>query len=79
MRDPYLWPEHGGVLFVGDAAANVMSRLSFGYSCEDMNAAKRSFRKLAGLDFETAVFGHGLSIKRNAVDRFRQRLGRLGA
>ncbi len=74
----YLWPERGGVLFVGDAAANVMGRLNFGYSCEDMTAAKRSFRKLAELDFETAVFGHGLTIKRNAAERFRQRLGRLG-
>ena len=74
----YLWPEQGGVLFVGDAAANNMARLNFGYSCEDMTAAKRSFRKLAELDFETAVFGHGLTIKRKAAERFHQRLGRLG-
>ncbi|HEX2089692.1 MAG TPA: hypothetical protein VHI54_07180 [Actinomycetota bacterium] len=45
----YLWPEHDSVLFVGDAAANNFSRLNFGYSCEDMDAANRSFRKLAEL------------------------------
>lgn len=73
----YLWPERGGVLFVGDALANSFGRLSFGYSCEDMDAAKRSFRKLAELHFETAVFGHGLTIKRDASQRFRKRLQTL--
>jgi glyoxylase-like metal-dependent hydrolase (beta-lactamase superfamily II) len=29
----YLWPERGGVLFVGDAMANNIGRLNFGYSC----------------------------------------------
>ena len=75
----YFWPERGGVLFVGDAAANNFGRLDFGYSSEDMAAGKRSFRKLAELDFETAVFGHGLTIKRNAAARFRQKLEMLGA
>jgi glyoxylase-like metal-dependent hydrolase (beta-lactamase superfamily II) len=74
----YLWPERGGVLFVGDALANNLGRLNFGYSCEDTAAAKRSFRKLAELDFETAVFGHGLTIKRNAAAKFRKKLKRLG-
>ncbi len=73
----FLWPGQGGVLFVGDALANNLGRLNFGYSCEDMDAAKRSFRKLAQLDFETAVFGHGLTIKRNAAERFRQKLRRF--
>ena len=75
----YLWPEQGGVLFVGDALANNLGRLDFGYSCEDMDAAKRSLRKLAELDFETAVFGHGLSIKRNAATKFRRKLERLAS
>ncbi len=74
----YLWPERGGVLFVGDALANNFGRLSYGYSCENMEAAKQSFRKLAELDFETAVFGHGLTIKRNAAAKFQQKLERLG-
>ena len=73
----YLWPERGGVLFVGDALANNLGRLDFGYSCEDMDAAKHSFQKLAELEFETAVFGHGLTIKRNATAKFRQKLERL--
>jgi glyoxylase-like metal-dependent hydrolase (beta-lactamase superfamily II) len=74
----FLWPERGGVLFVGDALANNMGRLSFGYSCEDMDAAKQSLRKLTQLEFEVAVFGHGLTIKRDAAAKFRQKLERLG-
>lgn len=73
----YLWPEEGGVLFVGDAMSNNVGRLNFGYSCEDLDAAKLSLRKLAELDFETAFFGHGLTIKRNAAERFRRRLEKL--
>ena len=74
----YLWPERGGVLFVGDALANNFGRLDFGYSCEDLTAAKQSLRKLSQLDFEVAVFGHGLTIKRKAAARFRKKLERLG-
>jgi glyoxylase-like metal-dependent hydrolase (beta-lactamase superfamily II) len=74
----YLWPERGGVLFVGDALANNFGRLDFGYSCEDLSAAKQSLRKLAQLDFDVAVFGHGLTIKRRAAARFRKKVERLG-
>jgi glyoxylase-like metal-dependent hydrolase (beta-lactamase superfamily II) len=75
----YLWPEHGGVLFVGDAAAHDRVGLDFGYSCEDMEAAKSSLQKLAKLDFEVALFGHGRTIKANAAAAFRKAAERLAA
>lgn len=39
--------------------------------------ARRSFRKIAELDLEVAVFGHGAAIRRNGAERFRQEMGRL--
>ncbi len=63
-----LWPSHR-VLFVGDAAANMMGLgLSLGY--EDLELGKRSLARLATLDFEVACFGHGAPIKRGASARF---------
>jgi glyoxylase-like metal-dependent hydrolase (beta-lactamase superfamily II) len=67
----YLWPEHGGVLIVGDAAFNVMGRLTLPMSFEDLPTAKQSLRRIAELDFEVAVFGHGPPIKGRAAARFR--------
>ena len=72
----YLWPEHGGVLFVGDALCNNM-RIDFGFSCEDMILAKASAKKLAQLDFEVAVFGHGTPIRENAAEKVRKAVDRL--
>jgi glyoxylase-like metal-dependent hydrolase (beta-lactamase superfamily II) len=72
----YLWPEHGGVLFVGDALCNNM-RIDFGFSCEDSILAKASAKKLAELDFEVAVFGHGSPIKENAAEKVRKAVDRL--
>src|SRR5262245_24050973 len=69
-----LWPSHG-VLFVGDAAANMMGLgLSLGY--EDLELGKRSLARLATLDFEIACFGHGAPIKRGAAARFQELWGR---
>ena len=73
----FLWPERGGVLFVGDAVANDLLRLNFGYAAEDIESSKRSLRKLAGFDFETALFGHGRTITSNASTRFRREVDRL--
>jgi len=60
----YLWPESGGVLFAGDAAANFRGLappvgLLGGMFTEDPDQARESFRKLAELEFDTACFGHG--------------------
>jgi glyoxylase-like metal-dependent hydrolase (beta-lactamase superfamily II) len=72
----FLWSEggHGGVLFAADAAANVAGlRLSPAH--EDLEEGKRSAKKLAGLDFEAACFGHGRAILHGASERFGKTFG----
>src|SRR2546427_7933990 len=74
----FLLPRGGGVLFVGDAAGAKGSRaappvgLIFGMFTEDLDEARRSFRKLAGLQFETAVFGHRKPPRAGARRAFRR-------
>jgi glyoxylase-like metal-dependent hydrolase (beta-lactamase superfamily II) len=65
-----LWPRRR-VLFAADACAN---RPNFGYALcyENLEEGKRSLRKLAGLEFDAAVFGHGGPIKSGAAQKFRQ-------
>ncbi len=53
-----LWAHAGGVLVVGDAAAN-QGALMPAPVAEDHALNEASLRRLAGLDFEVAVFGHG--------------------
>ena len=69
----YLWQD-GGVLFVGDAATNILRRLNVAPINEDDALARTSFAELAQLPFQVACFGHGSPIRRKAVDRFRRRL-----
>jgi glyoxylase-like metal-dependent hydrolase (beta-lactamase superfamily II) len=70
----FLLDRDGGFLFAGDAAAS--GRGKVGYAprvvTEDRGAAERSVAKLAGLDFDVAVFGHGPPVKGRAVERFRE-------
>ncbi len=68
----FLWPEHGGVLFVADAAMN-LPRLGLSPGYEDLDEGKRSLSKLAALDFEMACFGHGSAMRRGAAARFREK------
>ena len=69
----YLVQRHGGVLFVGDAATNILGlRPPLGMSTLDMAQAKDSIRKLAALEFEVACFGHGRVLKGEANLRFRR-------
>ena len=68
----FLWPGAGGVLFVGDAAANMFRHLAVAPINEDNDAARASFRKLAELEFEHACFGHGSPIRAGAASRFRR-------
>lgn len=65
---------HGGILFAGDAAANMMGRIGkpMLMFTEDMNAVKESMRKLAKLEFNTACFGHGSVLKGGANLAFRR-------
>jgi glyoxylase-like metal-dependent hydrolase (beta-lactamase superfamily II) len=63
-----LWEERG-ILFAGDAAAN-LTRLGPHPAADDPDEAQRSFQKLAGLNFEAACFGHGRPLL-SAAARFR--------
>ena len=65
-----LWPRRR-LLFAADACANLPN---FGYALcyESLDEGKASLRKLAALDFDVAVFGHGGPIKTGAAQKFRQ-------
>ena len=65
---------HGGILFVGDAAANMLGRIGkpLLIFTEDMDETKASMRKLAELEFDTACFGHGRVLKGKANAAFRR-------
>jgi len=69
----FLYPSKR-LLFVGDAAANMLGRLGspFGLYSEDHQAVKRSIAKIAALDFDVACFGHGRVLKGDACARFRR-------
>lgn len=72
----FLWPEHGGVLFAGDVAVHLLGlRESFVHA--DRAQARRTLARLAELDFEVAVFGHGPPIRGRAVARIRTLAERL--
>jgi len=71
----YLWPRRSGVLFAGDACANVLG-LGDSIAYEDYAESRKSLARLAGLDFEHAVFGHGKPIITGASGRFRAKWGR---
>ncbi|MEE8345921.1 MAG: MBL fold metallo-hydrolase [Dehalococcoidia bacterium] len=69
----YLLPGRGGVLFVGDAAVTILRLgMPIGVFTADREQAKESIRKLAGLEFEVACFGHGRVLKGEANLRFRR-------
>jgi glyoxylase-like metal-dependent hydrolase (beta-lactamase superfamily II) len=67
-----LLPRDGGVLFVGDAATNLL-RLGCGPIYEGVAEGRESLAKLAALDFEVAAFAHGRAIRAHAGERFRAR------
>ena len=68
-----LW-QGGRLLIAGDACTNVFG-LGDPVGFEDAEAGRRSQRKLAGLDFEAACFGHGKPIVSGAAERFRKAFG----
>jgi glyoxylase-like metal-dependent hydrolase (beta-lactamase superfamily II) len=63
-------PQHG-VLFTGDTVANV-DALMLGVFNQDRAKTVASSRRLAGLDVETACFGHGEPISSGAGNRLRE-------
>jgi len=74
----YLVERHGGVLFVGDAATNILGlRPPLRMSTLDMTQAKGCIRKLAELEFDVACFGHGGVLKGKANAAFRRFVEKL--
>jgi glyoxylase-like metal-dependent hydrolase (beta-lactamase superfamily II) len=73
----YLLDRAGGVLFAGDVAGGGWRRLSTAprMVTEDVEQVPRSIAKLAGLEFDTAVFGHGPAFRGRAVEKFRAYAG----
>lgn len=70
----YLLDRDGGVLFAGDAAGGGRGgkvRRTPRMFNEDAATAATSVARLAELDFEVAVFGHGRAVTGRAVDGFR--------
>jgi len=69
----FLLARDGGLLFAGDAAANIIRLgLPIGMFTADRQQAKESIRKLAALEFEVACFGHGRVLKGEANLKFRR-------
>jgi glyoxylase-like metal-dependent hydrolase (beta-lactamase superfamily II) len=66
-----LW-HPGRMLFVGDVCMNVIG-LTDPIGFENLEQGRASQRKLAGLSFDAAGFGHGRSIARNASTHFRNK------
>ena len=70
----YLLKRDGGVLFAGDAASGGVGKVrrTPRMLTDDVAAANASVARLAELEFEVAVFGHGSAVRGRAVDRFRE-------
>lgn len=68
-----LWPARG-VLLAADACSHLLG-LGPPVGYEDRDEGRASQRKLAGLDFGIACFGHGRPIRREASARFREHFG----
>jgi len=69
-----LWREHGGVLIAGDAATH-RSKLGRPPFYENTEEGEATLRRLAAMEFEVAVFGHGGPIRSGAAQAFRDRFG----
>ena len=67
----FLWPNHDGVLFVGDAFANWRGSLGHTPSAEDWDQAIASIGRIAELDFTVVAFGHGPPLRDRAAARVR--------
>jgi glyoxylase-like metal-dependent hydrolase (beta-lactamase superfamily II) len=69
----YLMPREGGILLVGDAAGARGTKVAppieaiFGTFTEDLDEARRSFQKLAALDFDVLLPGHGSVVRSGAA------------
>jgi glyoxylase-like metal-dependent hydrolase (beta-lactamase superfamily II) len=68
-----LW-RPGRMLFAGDVGTNLMG-LGDPVGFENLEEGRASQRKVAGLSFDAAGFGHGKPIVRDASTRFRDKWG----
>lgn len=64
-----LWEERG-ILFAGDAAANITA-VGPHPAADDPALARATFRRLGEHRFGCACFGHGLALRERAAERFR--------
>ena len=69
-----LW-RPGRMLFAADACSNLIG-LGDPIGFEDLQEGRTSQRKLTGLSFDAAGFGHGGPIARDASARFRNKWGK---
>lgn len=68
----YLHPQKR-ILFVGDAARNLKDLQNTPkVFAESMDEARKTIAKIASLDFDTAVFGHGTVLRGTATAAFRK-------
>ncbi len=69
------------LLIVGDAASSFRGDAGapIGMYTEDMAMARRSIERLAGLEFDTACFGHGAALHGRANAAFRSLVERLAS
>jgi glyoxylase-like metal-dependent hydrolase (beta-lactamase superfamily II) len=65
----YFWPEHGGVMLMGDIASHMLS-LGYSFLYEDFKQGRRTLAEVSGLNFETACFSHGGPIRSGAAREF---------
>lgn len=75
----FMLEEHR-LLFVGDAAQHRGEvKLPPPFFTEDMQRAKDTIRKIAALDFDVAVFGHGTVLRGKANAAFRKLVDSLAS
>jgi glyoxylase-like metal-dependent hydrolase (beta-lactamase superfamily II) len=67
----YLWPQDGGVLFVGDAASKAR-RVRTSPLYEDYERGLKSLGLISALEFQTACFSHWRAQVGGAQDVFRK-------
>jgi glyoxylase-like metal-dependent hydrolase (beta-lactamase superfamily II) len=75
----FLLDRAGGILFAGDAAAGKRGgRIGSAPKMvsADLGEQAKSVARLAELEFEHAVFGHGRAVTGRAVERFREYVAR---
>lgn len=65
------------ILFTGDASGSINGRPIAGVFNVNPEQAKRSFQRLAELEFEIACFGHGPAVTHDASASFRQSAAQL--